>query len=474
MSDRFKPHAYQRAGVRWLVEHPAAALLWDPGLGKTAVTLAAFLALQKAGGVRKALVVAPKRVCYEVWSASGELGRWSDFAGLRVALLHGDDKNEALEQDADLYVINPDGLRWLTTDGRLRKLLTRGVDTLVVDELSKFKNTRSQRFGYLRPWLSHFKRRWGLTGSPASNGLIDLFGQVYVLDLGKALGQYVTHYRNRYFTSSGFNGHDWKLEKGAEEKIHAAVKSTCQALRAEDHLDLPPLIERDVFVVLPPAARRAYDDMEEDLVAQLEAGIITAANAAVASAKCRQLASGGVYREAEAPELGVAAKRREAVVVHDAKTEALADLVEELQGQSLLVAYEWEHDLERIRAALGEVPAINGKTTPRAAAAMIKLWNEGRVPVLAGHPAAMAHGLNLQAGGGHVAWYSLTWDQELYDQTVRRLYRQGTTAARVVVHRILARDTLDEVVAQMLAQKTRTQDALLDALKARVRRRRVA
>lgn len=476
MAEKWIPHSYQRQGISWLIKHPEAALFWAPGLGKSSVTLAAFQALRKSGGCKKALVIAPLRVCYRVWSkdADGEIGKWENFQDLKISLLHGKDKADALDQDSTIYVINPDGLGWLIESGGLRSLGARGVDTLIVDELSKFKHTSTKRFKLMKPHLGKFRRRWGLTGSPAANGLLDLFGQVFMLDLGSRLGKFITHYRFSYFLPTGFGGHEWKSQADAEKRIYGKLKDLALTMKAEDHLDLPPLVEQNLWVDLPPKARKVYDALEEDLLVQLDDGTLTAVNAAVASLKCRQVASGGGYLDQEdAATLmqSTTKQQRKSTVIHDAKTEALVDLVEELQGQPLLVGYEFIHDLERIRAALGNVPAINGQTSGKDTMEIIRAWKAGELPVLCGHPAAMGHGLNLQGSSSHLAWYTLTWDQELYDQTVRRIYRQGTNATRVFVHRILARKTVDEDVARALASKQRVQDALFEGLKSRRRGR---
>lgn len=497
MAKPFKPKPHQQTITRWLLRHSRGAVFADPGMGKTAAVLQAFQALKKAGTSRGMIVVAPRRVCHNVWSHEsgvGELDVWSTFHDLTVALVHGPKKEVALETPADLYVMTFEGLTWLASgrcrgcgrdkptmtkrgrrtvtacceEGlvdvgrRLKDLTRRGVDTLTIDELSRYKHARAQRSRSLRPWLSWFRRRWGLTGDPAPNGLIDLFGQLLVIDGGEALGPYVTHYRNKYFYPTGFGGYTWKLQDGAAKKIYKVIKPVTLAMRAEDHLDMPTLVERDLWVDLNPKARKAYDAMEEDLVALLDDDLVTAANAAVASAKCRQLASGGVYT---ADHSG-----RKVLHVHHEKTEALKELVEELQGSPLLVAYEFDHDYDRICAGLKrEVPVLRGGVTDRQASRIIAAWNEGELPVLCGHPLSMAHGLNLQRAGNHVAWYSLTWDYELYDQLVRRVYRQGQGARRVFVHRILARNTVDTAVAAALKSKRGGQNALLEALKRRRR-----
>lgn len=504
---RFDPHPYQRRGASFLVGSAEAALFWDPGLGKTAVTLKAFQALRKAGAVRRMLVVAPLRVAQLVWTqdGDGEIGKWDDFADLKVSLLHGPDKAAALAADADVYVINYDGLDWLAPRGRdgqpapacpLTQLLARGVDLVAFDELSKLKHPSTRRFKAIKPWLGRFRRRWGLTGTPASNGLLDLFGQAYCLDLGRSLGRYITHYRAAYFTPAGFGGYTWVLRPGADAEIHgvlagrrcadprcrgdvaagacvrcgAFARPLAQALRAEDCLDLPELVERDVAVELPAAARRAYDELERELLTLIDGEEVTAANAAVAANKCRQVASGAIYAADRPAGLAAPPGGREWLAVHDAKIEAVLDLVDELQGQPLLVAYEYQHELERLTAALAKQlgappPALRGGLSGAQAAAVVDAWNAGATPVLLAHPAAAGHGLNLQRGGAHVCWLTLTWDLELYEQLNRRLWRQGSRAARVVVHRILARRSVDHAVRDALARKRGGQDALLEALR---------
>jgi len=482
-STSWTPRRYQSRAIRWLAGRPHGALLLDPGLGKTSLTLKLFDDLRKKGEAKRVLVIAPKRVCYTVWTheAGGELARWRDtFGHLKVALLHGSKKTERLEGDADIYVMNFDGLQWLISSGGLLWLIKKkGVNVLLIDELSKFKHTRTKRFKLLKPYLKRFKHRWGLTGSPVPNGLIDLFGQIYVMDQGQALGQYITHYRHKYFLPTGYGGYQWKLQEGAEKRIYKALKPIALSMKAEDHLDLPTLVVRDLYVDLPKQARQTYTTLEEELVAYVDQEVVTAANAAVASGKCRQVASGGLYAVNYDPlkpyahlgEFEPGSKRR-VHHLHDGKTEALVELVEELQGSPLLVAYEFHHDLRRIRDALGDVPAINGDTKDKDLPKLVQAWNNGELPVLCGHPAAMAHGLNLQERASHVCWYSLTWNLEHYDQLIRRVWRQGSTAKRVMVHRLIARDTVDEVIAGVLNQKKRRQDSLMKALKAYTRSKR--
>jgi SNF2 family DNA or RNA helicase len=466
----WKPHKYQRTGVKWLTDNQYATLFFDPGLGKTTCVLEALRAVRKNGDGGKTLIIAPKRVCYLVWSHIGEVGKWAQFSDLRVSLLHGKDKEDRLEEDADLYVVNFDGVRWLCTpdrDGKipLRKLIDAGVDTVVIDELSKFKNASGKTFKMFKPYaFAHFVNRWGLTGSPAPNGLIDLFGQMLIVDGGRTLGGSVVRYRNQYFHPSGYMGYEWKLNTGAERDIYRAISPVALTMRATDHLDLPPLIEQNVFVDLPPTVMKAYREVEEDLFTAIANKKVYAANAAVASGKCRQIASGGIYIDGAAEDL-FAAPTRSTQHLHDEKTDALADLIDELQGKPLLIFYEFNHDYDRIAKAFNKPPVINGKLNDSKLANIVGDWNAGRLPILCGHPAAMGHGLNLQAAGSHVAWYTLTWDYDLYDQAIRRVWRQGVNAARVIVHRFLARGTIDEVVARAINAKRKGQDALFEGLK---------
>lgn len=460
---KFTPHQYQIDGARWLVQHPEAALFWEPGLGKTAVALTAFNALRRAGAVRRALVVAPLRVAYAVWSARGEVGRWNDFAQLRVALLHGTKKAQALDVDADLYVINYDGIRWLIESGGLKSLLDRGVDLLIFDELSKMKHAKTQRFIAFKPWLGRFARRWGLTGTPVANGLLDLFGQAYVLDLGRALGRFITHYRRTYFTPTNRGVFvEWTPQPDAEPRIFTALAPLAQSLKATDCLELPELVERDVWVDLPDRAQMAYRELDRELITTVNDVTLSAKNAAVALMKCRQLCGGAIYHD-EPVTHGV----RGCEELHDAKLEALADLVDELQGQPLLVAYEFQHELARLRTRFGaDVPALGGQTHIREAANIIDAWNARALPLLLAHPASAGHGLNLQRGGSHVAWFTLPWDLELYIQLNDRVWRQGNEAARVIVHRFLARHTVDVDIRDLLARKRGGQEALFAALRA--------
>ncbi len=475
--ERWQPHKYQKLGVKWLLEHACAALFADPGVGKTSITLGALSLLIKGGHASKVLIIAPRRVCYEVWP--DEVKKWADFNHLRVEVLHGPDKEEALHREADIYCVNPEGLEWLlgsrgASQVNLKRWKALGFDTLVVDELSKFKHSNTKRFKQLKQVLGTFRRRWGLTGSPAANGLMGLFGQAYVLDMGNALGAYVTHYRNRFFVPS-FDGFSWVPQENAEAKIYAALAPLVMRIGSE-HLDLPTLVDKTVDVSLDDKVRKVYMELEEHLITELEAGTITAANAAVASSKCRQVASGGIYLdEGSLPPIKSKTVHRVNgrtwASLHDAKVDALEELIEELQGKPLLVGYDFQHDLAHCQQRFGDVPFIGGGVSDARVAELKILWNQGKLPLLFGHPQSMGHGLNLQSACSHVCWFSLTWDYELYDQFIKRVHRQGNKADRVFVYHLMARGTVDEAIYWALKSKKKGQQALFDGINLLKKRR---
>lgn len=476
LSKPWKPHAYQKKAVKFLLEHAGSALFLDPGLGKTSITLATIKILKKKNLVNKVLLIAPLRVCYNVWPK--EVDKWSDFKDLRVQVLHGKNKDEALKTDADIYVINPEGLDWLlqvtktkspstgrtkvTVDTKRFKAL--GFDMLVVDELSKFKHTNTNRFKALKMVLGTFSRRHGLTGSPAPNGLEDLFGQCYVLDQGRTLGQFISGYRAAYFQQS-HDGFNWTIRKGAEEEIYKRLSPLVLRMAAEDYLDMPTLIENNIMVDLPTSVMTMYDRLEQDLIAKLDGKVVVAATAAAASIKCRQVASGGIYLDPEIEALVKLPKsNREWVNLHTAKVDALEDLVDELQGSPLLVAYDFGHDLDRLRSRFPNAVYACDYSASKFSE-IEDQWNSGKIPLLFGHPQSVGHGLNLQESGNHVCWHSMTWDYELYDQFIRRILRQGNKSKNVFVHHIIARGTIDEVMLYALKSKRKGQDALFTALK---------
>lgn len=445
-------------------------------LGKTAITLGAIKILSDKGIVRKTLIVAPLRVCHNVWPS--EVTKWKDFEHLRVVVLHGPEKDRLLNEPADIYVINPEGLNWLMAQGRFKAL---GADVLVIDESSKFKHPNTSRYKTLKPVLPKFKRRWILTGTPAPNGLLDLFGQVFLMDLGRALGPYITHYRAMYFSPGATldrtvylpDGREinkkvsvgWTLNPGCDQIIYEKLAPYILRLDAQDYIKVPKIVEVDIEVDLPASVLKVYRDIEEEMVTQVEGNLVTAVSAASASVKCRQIASGGLYKQYEVDDLD-RPRNREVLHLHDEKTEALLDLIEELQGAPLLIAYEFEHDLQRLRKALGDdLPVIGGGTPSHVADRIVRDWNAGKIPFMAGHPMSMGHGLNMQGAGRHVAWYTPTWNCELYDQFNKRVARQGNQHESVMVYRFLARKTVDRAVVGALRTKAKNQNALLNALR---------
>lgn len=447
----------QRA-VDHLVERHAGGLALDPGLRKTSITLAAFIERQRMGQ-RTMLVIAPLRICRQVWRQEGR--KWSQFRHLTFALLHGDKKAQALESDADVYLINPEGVDWLCKQFFGRSL---PFDICTIDELTRFKNSQADRSKALRPRLKGVKTRWGLTGSLAPNGYMDLFGQMLMLDDGAALGRYITHYRDQYF-SLGYDGFTYELMPGAEARIIQKIAPYWLQMSAEDYLTLPPLVEDEIFLDMDAKSRKLYDKMKKDMIAQLPEGIITAANAAACYSKLSQMANGAVY---------VGDNKEMVSHVHDLKLDAIEELVEELNGRPLLVAYEFNHDMDRLRERFGVFDKRTGKkvlpylgkgTTAAQEDFWIKAWNRNELPILCAHPASAGHGLNLQEGNaGHVCWFGLTWDLELWDQFIRRLRRSGNTAQRIMNHLLIVRGTIDELKLAAIDAKDMTQGRLLKAL----------
>lgn len=398
--------------------------------------------------------MAPLRVCYSVWPKEAE--KWG--ADLKVVVLHGKDKLAALESKADVYCINPEGLRWLAVQ-RLRP----HFKVVVLDESTKFKNARTQRYKTLETLVDKVPRVICLTGTPAANNLQDIWAQVKLLDNGERLGRFITHFRKRYFSAQliriggGRVVEEYLPKVTTAAEITSAISDICMYMRAEDHLDMPALLYNTIEVDLPDDARDVYETLARDLVADLGLDTLSAAHAAVVINKLRQIVGGQVYADDSTQTL------------HTAKLDALLDLVEEQAGQPLLVACGFQHEADAIRAALKsegiDAPYLGGGISAAKSDAIAERWNAGKLPVLLAHPASVAHGLNLQAGGHAVCWYTLTWSLEEYDQLNRRVYRQGQTRG-VVVHHLIAKDTVDERVVEVLQGKDRTQRGLLNLLKA--------
>ena len=365
---------------------------------------------------------------------------------MTYAILHGKQKEAMRASEAQIHLINPEGLKWLLTSGK-----SNDYDVLIIDESSKFKDSQTQRFKLLKNYLHLFKRRWILTGTPAPNGLMDLFGQMYILDLGRSLGRFITHYRREFFIPD-FTGYNWTPQPNAFGRIVEKISPLILQLSAEEYLKMPELDYRMISVSLPPEVMIQYRSLEDQFIAQMSSGEIVAANAAVASGKCRQVANGAVYNEDGSW-----------VQVHNEKLDALECLLEELNGHPVLVLYEFDHDRQRIVDHFQHICDLRGKTGKGLDEA-INSFNSGSISVLLGHPASMGHGLNLQGACHHVIWFGITWNLEHYDQAIARVYRQGQKSDHVIVYHIVAKDTLDEKVVKTLSSKDRVQQDLLKAI----------
>jgi SNF2 family DNA or RNA helicase len=446
---KFTPRVYQKRAIKALLANPHFGLLLKPGLGKTSITLAALRILLAKEYVDRVLIVAPLRVCYEVWPM--EIDKWDEFKFLNYRILHGKTKNLDDLGGVQVCMINHEGLPWLFAE-----LLKRmwPFDWLVIDESTRFKKTNTVRFKLIKNHLARFSRRTILTGTPTPNGVIDIFGQIFCVDLGKSLGRFITHFRNEFFDSEGFGGYTYVAKPGAEKRILERIKPITLSMTQEDWLEMPELITNVVTVKLPPAARKVYDAAELSLLLTIEKETNVVPTVAAALMKCRQIASGGVYFN-----------EREARHLHDAKIDALESIVEELEGSPLLVVYEFHHELERIRERFGEIPALHGGMKPAVVSGIIRDWNAGRIPLLAAQPQTTATGLNLQDAGNTIAWMSLTWDAENYEQLINRVWRSGQKADRVVVHHIIAENTVDEIIHESVAAKWKSQSAFVNGLK---------
>lgn len=472
----WKPRTYQSKGVALGVSQACLGLLFGPGLGKTSVVYAIVTILKRMGLLPgKVLVICPLRPAFLVWPWQKD--KYLEFAGLRVCVLHGKDKDKLLaSDDFDLYVLNPEGLGWLTDAHVEIKTVTRGGKTvqqkelvfsdqrlqmlrtkfhmLVVDESTKFKSPSSLRFKILKKVVPLFKRRMILTGTVAPKGLLDLFGQIYILDEGASLGQYITHYRNKYFYPSGFGGYDFKPQADAPERIAAAIAPLTYRVPAEGNLELPEVLNHDIWVDLPKDVIPLYKKMERDMIIRLQKETIIAANAAVASSKCRQIANGAIY------ENGDAGKWQQ---VHDAKIEALEDLIEQLQGTPVLVTYEFSFDRDRIAAKL-KIPCISTGNV-RNDNLVIGQFARGELPAVMGNPASISLGIDgLQENCCNIAMFGLTWNLQDYLQVIDRVRRVGGKSRNVVLHRILTRATVDERVLEVLDDRTATQNSFMELL----------
>lgn len=448
----YKPHHYQRFATDFIERNPISAILLSMGLGKTVITLTAVNdLLYDYFDVGKVLVIAPLRVCTNVWKQETE--KWLHLKELKVSVAVGTERERlaALNAKADIYVINRENTQWLVEESGI----PFDFDMLVIDELSSFKNHQSKRFRSLMKVRPKVKRVVGLTGTPSSNGLMDLWAQFRLLDMGQRLGRFIGKYRTDYFLPDKRNGQvifSYKPLPNAEKRIYDKIGDITISMNATDHLQMPELLTVEHHVQLSETELERYDELKRDLVLTLTGGEVTAANAAALSGKLCQIANGAVYGD-----------NGEIIRVHDRKLDELEDLIEQANGKPVLVAYWFQHDKTRITERLQK---LRIPFTQLDKPDTITRWNNGELPVALIHPASAGHGLNLQAGGSTLIWFGLTWSLELYQQTNARLWRQGQSAETVVIHHILTEYTIDEQIIRALAQKDRTQSALIGAVKA--------
>ena len=449
---QYKPHDYQSYATNFILDHPVAAVFLDMGLGKSVISLTAIFDLcLDSFQVRKVLVIAPLRVARDTWP--DEIRKWDHLKGLSYSVAVGSEaeRKAALQQRAFVYIINRENVQWLVQDSDI----PFDYDMVVIDELSSFKSYQAKRFRTLLKVRPSVKRIVGLTGTPSSNGLMDLWAQFRLLDMGQRLGRFITHYRNTYFQPDKRNGQvvfSYKPLPGAEDAIHQKISDITISMKATDHLQMPECIMNEVKVPLSEKERTLYDSMKHDMVVSLGGEEIDAANAAALDNKLSQMANGAVYGE-----------EKKVLHLHDRKLDALEDLIEAANGKPVLVAYWYRHDYDRIAERLHKrhIPFSTMDSSDS-----IARWNRGEIPVALIHPASAGHGLNIQAGGSTIIWFGLTWSLELYQQVNARLWRQGQESDTVVIHHIITQGTIDERMMKALHQKDISQSALIEAVKA--------
>lgn len=444
---KYKPHNYQQFATDFILSQSICCLMLDMGLGKTVITLTALwqLALDSFD-VSRVLVIAPKRVAEDTWPK--ELAKWEHLTGLTSSLVLGSaaERKAALQRKAFLYIINRENVAWLVKNHYW------DFDMVVIDELSSFKSNKAERFKAMKKVRPMVTRIVGLTGTPAPNTLLDLWPQMYLMDMGQRLGRFIGGFRDRFFLPDKRNQeiiYSYKPREGAEDAIYALISDICISMKAADYLDMPERIDNRIEVSMSPKERKLYDDFQKDMVLSIGDEELDATNAAALSNKLLQMANGAVYGE-----------DKKVIPIHDRKLDALEDLVEAANGKPLLVAYWYKHDLQRIKARFKNARCID-------TAKDIGDWNAGKIPLALIHPASAGHGLNLQDGGCTIVWFGLTWSLELYQQLNARLWRQGQKHT-VVIHHIVTKGTHDEDVMRALENKDTRQSALIEAVRARI------
>ncbi len=458
---KYIPHDYQSYATEFILSHPVAAILLQMGLGKSVITLTAIKMLLEKGEAGRVLVIAPLRVARDTWPE--ELRKWDHLHSLTYAVAVGnaDERRRALMAGCAITIINRENVPWLIEQSGIRFQW----DMVVIDELSSFKNWNAKRFRSLMKVRPLVKRIVGLTGTPAPNGYMDLFAEYRVLDMGERLGRFITKYRETFFEPDRWgNGqvYSWKLRKGAKEVIDRKIRDITVSMKSVDYLKMPEVVYNRVLVHMDDGEAALYGELKEEMFLELIRGrkegcsiqLIDAKNAAVLCGKLAQMAGGAVYTD-----------DHDVALIHDRKLDALEDLIEGANGNPLLIAYWYQHDIDRIRKRIPQVRLL--KTAQDMAD-----WNAGRIPVAAMHPASAGHGLNLQAGGSTIVWFGLTWSLEMYQQTNARLWRQGQRADTVVIHHLVTADTIDEDILDALINKEKSQNSLIDAVRAQIGDRR--
>lgn len=449
----YQPHEYQQYATDFIIKNPTAAVFLEMGLGKSVIALTAILELcLERFEISRVLVIAPLRVARDTWPA--EIQKWDHLKNLTYSVAVGtaNERRAALRQKTFVHIINRENVQWLIEDSGI----PWQYDMVVIDELSSFKSHQSKRFKSLMKARPGVRRMVGLTGTPSSNGLMDLWSEFRVLNMGKRLGRFITHYREQFFEPDRRNGmqvFSYKPRAGAEREIYRRIGDITISMRSADYLKMPECVMNTVPVKLDSTEYEVYEEMESKMVTELDGVEIDAVNAAALTGKLCQLANGAIYT----PDGNT-------VFFHERKLDALEDLIEGANGKPVLVAYWYKHDLARIQERF--------KVRELKSSKDITDWNAGKIPVAVIHPASAGHGLNLQAGGSTLIWFGLTWSLELYQQTNARLWRQGQQAETVVIHHIITRGTVDEDVMQSLSEKDRSQAALMRAVRARVEARK--
>jgi len=452
-------HEYQATAVDHILDHTHGALFLEMGLGKTVSTLTAINQLMfEELDIVSALVIAPKRVAESVWDAECE--KWEHLNHFKISKIIGSakERRKALSEKADIYIIGRDNVAWLCGQYGGSML---PFDMLVIDELSSFKNNKSVRFKSLRGVQPSFKRVVGLTGTPAPNGLIDLWSQIYLLDRGERLGKFISHFRDNYFHPGKRNGaivYSYDINKDGDERIHNKIGDICMSMKTEDYLKLPGRIDNIIKIDFPPEVQAKYDEFERDQVLSLfgdleEGKDISAVNAAALSNKLLQFANGAVYDS-----------DKKYHVVHDLKIDAIKEIIEDANGKPVLIAWTYRHDMERLKIALKKYHPRELKEDKD-----IKEWNEGKIQIMMMHPASGGHGLNLQSGGHIIVWFGQTWSLELEQQLNARLDRQGQKEV-VIINKLVASKTIDLDVIRAQQRKSAKQDGLMEAVKAKIKK----